>query len=264
MNFKTALSSTGELIFIYKCGKTRKTEFIEVSYYGDDYLLAKTQRDVYYTLLDLEGDKLEKDYKIVYRFFNGLLLAHSTHQKVIESSDKLTYRINYNIYGVLNFDTDSISPINVFHSEDASEIIAQEKSFQTTEPVVIRNFLDKPLIQFKEFIFSEIIWERYILCCNLAQQKNAAALQFDAVKNKKIWEVADTFNVDNHLDIIDTNNIVTGKTLKETEIKIVQLIKLQTKPSNDSFKVNNDSKLFTWTKNDWWKSTIAKFLGSKS
>jgi len=72
MNFKTALSSTSELIFIYKSGKTRKTEFIEVSYYGDDYLLAKTQEDNYYCLLDLDGDKIENDYKVVYRFFNGV------------------------------------------------------------------------------------------------------------------------------------------------------------------------------------------------
>lgn len=264
MNFKTALSSTSELIFIYKCGKTRKTEFIEVSYYGDDYLLAKTQGDIYYTLLDLEGDKLEKDYKIVYRFFNGLLLTHSTHQKVIESADKLTYRLNYNIYGVLNFDTDSISPINVFHSEEASEIIVQEGSFQNTEPVVIRNFLDKPVIQFKEFIFSEIIGERYILCCNLSLLKNANVLQFDELKNKKIWEVADVFNFDKRMNIIDTNNIITSKTFKEVDAKLLQLIELNKKSVIENRKPITDFNIFSWTKNNWWNLTLGKFFGSKS
>lgn len=264
MNFKTALSSTSELIFIYKCGKTRKTEFTEVCYYGDDYLLAKTQGDIYYSLLDLDGDRIQNDYKIVYRFFNGLLLTHSTNQKAIESADKISYNINYNIYSVLNFDMDSICPINVFDREESLDVISKEIPFQNLLPVVIRNYLNKPVLQFKEFIFSEIIGERYILCGNLSLLKNSVALPFEELKNKKIWEVADVFNFNRPKHLNGTNNIITGKVLKEIEVKLLQLIELNKKPITVGCKSDIDFSTFCWTKNDWWKMTITKFLGSKS
>jgi hypothetical protein len=263
MNFKTALSSTSELIFIYKSGKTRKTEFIEVSYYGDDYLLAKTQGDIYYCLLDLDGDRIEIDYKIVHRFFNGLLLTHSIHKKNIQSADKISYTINYNIYSVLNFDMDTICPINVFHREESPDAIFHETAFQNLKPVQIKNYLNKQFFQFNEFIFSEIIGERYILCCNLSLVKNASELQFDKFKSKKIWEVADVFNFDRYNNVINTNNIITGKALKETEARLLQLIESNKKSIIEKAKPSNYN-IFCWAKNDWWKLTLAKLLGSKS
>ena len=95
MNFSTRKMQNNKMLFVYSNGQTRETEFTEVEYHGDSYVLAREKGSVFYTMLDLNGNEGEKKVYVIHRFKNGRLLTYNTFEKRYVPSDGKPYFINY-------------------------------------------------------------------------------------------------------------------------------------------------------------------------
>ena len=173
MNFRTRLSYNNRLLFVYKDGHVKQTRFVEVSYFGDNYVLAKCSDSIFYTLLDLDGNELSEETHVVHRFQNGLLLTYNFFEKKYKSSDGISYVINYNVYKALNFDTGKSFVVNVIQSDNL--LNTDESDFLKNKhwKVTVKEFLNKPVYCFKDFVFSELLDNQYLIVASYFDFNNA-------------------------------------------------------------------------------------------
>ena len=241
MNFKTRLSYNNRVLFVYENGDVRQTPFTEVSFFGDNYILAKSETDTFYTILDLNGNVKENSPKIVHRFQNGLLLTYKSFKKSYQSSDSFEYFINYNVYSVLNCDTGKQYIAGIIQSDEIKEETEIDVIHTKSIKTVIRYFLNKPLYCFKDFIFSEILDNQYLMTGSILM---ANPLQispgiegypdFDTYKTRKIWSVVDILSQKMHTT--ETDIIASTKsrlTFKESEFNLMQIITMPERPEKE-------------------------------
>jgi hypothetical protein len=237
MNFKTRQSFNNRLLFVYPSGEVKQTGFIEVAYHGDNYVLAKNSDDVFYSLLDLDGNEIKKDTHVVHRFQNGMLLTYSFFKKDYTSSDLIKYAVNYNMYSILNCETGKSSLIHIVQSDNllsASSEAISDKYRKT----VIKDFLNKPLYRFGDFVFSEVFNFQHIIVGSYFELPGStiAPFSFDVYKNRRIWGVMDIAEVTAHTGQTDVNyRNLTKLTFKEAELNLADLVVAPEKPYQEDF-----------------------------
>ncbi len=273
MNFRTRQSYNNRLMFVGADGEVKQTGFIEVSYHGDDYVLAKNSDDIFYSVLDLNGNEVDNDIKVVHRFQNGMLLTYSSFLKEYTSSDTFKYKVNYNVYSILNYATGKSSVVSIVQSDNLLNVADNESLRSKCRKIAVKDFLNRPVYCFKDFIFSEIMDFQYIMVgsyFNLSSVKNNANFDFEAYKGKKIWGIVDIsnpgyFNTDTEVD-----HVAAGLTFKEAELKLMDLLHEPEKPFAEDFmheKVYKDAEAeynmySTWRKKNRWQLLFSKVLPS--
>ncbi len=248
MNFKTRLSYNNRVLFVYENGEVRQTPFTEVSFFGDGYILAKSETDTFFSLLDLDGNEKEGAPKVVHRFQNGLLLIYKAFKKSYQSSDSFEYLINYNVYSVLNYDTGKQYTAGIIQSDEIKSETEISVIHTKCVKTVIRYFLNKPLYCFKDFVFSEILDNQYVLTGSilLANPLHIAPgiegyPDFDTYKNRKVWSVVDIFSQVVHT--IQTDVAATtkyGLTFKDAELYLMEVMTMPERPE----KVEHNEAIF--------------------
>lgn len=273
MNFRTRQSYNNRLMFVCPNGEVKQTSFIEVSYHGDDYVLAKDGDDIFYTVLDLNGNEVNNDLKVVHRFQNGMLLTYSSFLKEYVSSDTYSYKVNYNVYSILNYATNKSSVISVVQSDSLLNIADNESLRSKCRKIAVKDFLNRPVYCFKDFVFSEIMDYQYIVVgsyFNLSSAKNQAGFDFESYKNRKMWGVVDISNPRLLTNATDVDHIASGLTFKEAELQLMDLLHEPEKPYSEDFmqeNVYNDAQAEynmynTWRKKNRWQLLFSKVLPS--
>lgn len=271
MNFKTRLSYNNRVLFVYENGDVRQTPFTEVSYFGDNYILAKSETDTFYNILDLDGNHKDIEFKVVHRFLNGLLLIYKAHNKSYSSSDNFEYFINYNVYSILNYATGKQYVTGIIQSDEIKN--ETEIDIVHSKPVktVLRYFLNKPLYCFKDFIFSEILDNQYIVTGSLLMANPLQVNRglegypdFDSYKSRKIWVLVDIFRQKAHTaetDIIATTNI--GLTFKEAELELMAVMTMPERPEKEVCgaamydDLNTEYNTYrNWKKKNRWQAIL--------
>lgn len=266
MNFKTRLSYNNRISFVYRNGEVNQTPFTEVIFSGDDYILAKSDSDIFYSVLDLDGNLTKDDLKVIHRFQNGLLLTYKPFRKTYSSSDGFGYNINYNVFSIFNFSFLKSSTVAIIQAdeiiEESNTEIFNAKCYKT----VLCNFLNKPVYSFRDFIFSEILDNQYIITGNslFANKVNIdkasnGFFDFDIYKSKKIWSVVNIFEQVSHTmetDIAGTT--VTGLSFKDAEINLTNRLSIPKLPNKEDCM---DFKIYTDLKNE---SVMYKTLKKKN
>lgn len=207
MNFSTRKIQKNKMLFVYSNGQTRETEFTEVEYHGDNYVLAREKGSMFYTLLDLNGNEGEKKVYVVHRFKNGKLLTYSTFEKRYVPSDGQPYVINYNVYKMYDADLRKSYTINVVQSD--SLLSRDGNSVEACKVVQLGDkYLNKEMFRFNELIFSEMIDDKFVLNAGLTASpgKNNNGFDFNRYIDRKVWSVADVtslvaFNGENDITV---------------------------------------------------------------
>ncbi|WP_297334477.1 hypothetical protein, partial [Flavobacterium sp.] len=224
MNFKTNKSANNRIVFVDKYDRSIETNFVDVSYNQDNYVLAKRDNSPFYAVLDLDGRETDGNLNVVHRFENGLLLTYKPFTKEYRSSDNYTYNVNYNVYAVYNYDTKQSGVIGIIQSDNVLE--------QKTAPAVhkLKSFMGKVIYAFDNFIFSEIFGESLTITAshfNFAAMLSAGKTGgiFDMYASKKIWNVADLtlcteFDNETGLD----NLLINNRIFKEVEYTLYTLV----------------------------------------
>jgi hypothetical protein len=256
----------------------KQTRFVEVSYFGDNYVLAKCSDSVFYTLLDLDGNELSEEIHVVHRFQNGLLLTYNFFEKKYKSSDGISYVINYNVYKALNFDTGKSFVVNVIQSDNL--LNSNENDFLKNKhwKVTVKEFLNKPIYCFKDFVFSELLDNQYLIVASYfdfniakasAEKGTGTTFNFDVHKYKRIWGVVDIYNCKEYNDETDINDKILSKlTFNEAEYELAELMELPEKPILEDYKekavFNDVAAEFVmynnWKKKNRWKSMLSGIL----
>lgn len=271
MNFRTRQSYNNRLVFVWPNGEVRQTSFIEVSYHGDDYVLAKNSDDIFYSLLDLDGNEVNGDIKVVHRFQNGMLLTYSSFLKEYISSDSFRYKVNYNVYSILNYITKKSSVISVVQSDSLLNVAENESLRSKCRKVAVKDFLNRPVYCFKDFIFSEIMDYQYILVAsyfNLSSVKNQANFDFEAYKDKKIWGIVDISNPSLAVNDVEVEYVTQGLTFKAAELHLMELLQEPEKPHYEDFmqeEAYRDAEAeynmySSWRKHNKWQLLFSKVL----
>ncbi|AXG74397.1 hypothetical protein DVK85_09190 [Flavobacterium arcticum] len=251
MNFTTQTSYNNKLLLVDKLGKTKETLFNNISHFGDNYVLAKEDENIFYTLLDLNGnivnESLDEKLNVIHRFDNGLLLTYSSFNKSYKSSDGFSYNVNYNVYAIYNHDTRKSSVVSIIQSDPLSSINNQK----TLKVEVVKNFMNKTIYTFNDLIFSEMINEQYMIIgshFDLAAKKsmkNYLNSLFETFQNKRMWDMI------NILDIPSYNGetsidyaLLSGRVFKEVEYTLYTLINFpDTMISDITFEKEKSQKL---------------------
>jgi hypothetical protein len=237
MNFKTRQSYNNRLLFVYENGEVKPTKFVEVAFYGDNYILAKSSDNLFYTLLDLDGNETGELVYVVHRFQNGLLLTYNFFTKQYVSSDLCTYAINYNVYSVLNFVTGKSYAVNVIQSDNLLTGKKYDILQDKTRKLAVKDFLNKPIYCFRDFIFSEILDNQYMIAGSLLNVSTAAAsFDFDLYRGKKIWSVVDLFTHKEHTAETHIDHVVSGATFKEAELQLLEMVNLPEEPFTEDYE----------------------------
>lgn len=225
MNFSTKTLQNNKLLFTYKNGQTRETDFTEVQYYGDSYVLARVKGSVFYTLLDLNGNEAEKKILVVHRFSNGMLLTYSTFEKRYVPSDGQVYVINYNVYKVLNAETRKSYTINVVQSDSLLSSNGYVAEAYKVVPLQKR-YLNKEVFCFNELIFSDMIEDRFVLTAGIIPTpgKNIKGFDFDRYAERKVWGVADITSVLSFNGETDVTIARRGINFKDAEAQLFAVI----------------------------------------
>lgn len=238
MNFKTRQAYNNRLLFVYGDGEVRQTGFTEVAFYGDNYLLAKGGDSLFYTILDLDGNEV-KGYDVVHRFENGLLLTYTAYDKEYVSSDKCHYTVNYNVYSVLNYATRKSYVINIIQSDS---MFAQDNKGKVlhnkTRKTVIKDFLNKPVYSFGDFIFTEMIDSQYVLTGNVLSlsRKSQTIADFDLNKDKKIWSVIDILDQTGYnYETSMKASAMSSITFKDAELCLSELVTIPDQPVAEDY-----------------------------
>jgi len=228
--------------------------------------LAKSDSDIFYSVLDLDGNLTKDDLKVIHRFQNGLLLTYKPFRKTYSSSDGFGYNINYNVFSIFNFSFLKSSTVAIIQAdeiiEESNTEIFNAKCYKT----VLCNFLNKPVYSFRDFIFSEILDNQYIITGNslFANKVNIdkasnGFFDFDIYKSKKIWSVVNIFEQVSHTmetDIAGTT--VTGLSFKDAEINLTNRLSIPKLPNKEDCM---DFKIYTDLKNE---SVMYKTLKKKN
>lgn len=271
MNFKTRLSYNNRILFVYDNGEIKQTAFVEVAYYGDNYILAKGAEDTFYSLLDLDGN-MAAGHNVVHRFQNGLLLTYNFFSKDYVSSDKCRYSINYNLYNVLNFATGKSFTVNIIQSDNLLRKPAQDSLQDRPSKTVIKHFLNKPVYQFRDLIFSEILDNQFMITGtilnihpNMLKQGNS----FEMVQGRRIWSVVDVFEQKNLKEVTEHEGaVVANVTFNEAQAELSAIIGMPEEPFKEDFANIADFKdanaefhmYTTWKKKNKWQSMFSNML----
>lgn len=105
MNFKVSKSEDYFFTFHYLDGKNIETNFNQLVYNGDNYVLAKNNFSNYFTLLDLNGESIHQEINVVNRFENGNLLIYEWFFDERESRDGNDISKTYHVYKIFDFDS---------------------------------------------------------------------------------------------------------------------------------------------------------------
>ena len=276
MNFKTRLSYNNRVMFVYENGEVRQTPFTEVSYFGDNYILAKSETDTFYSILDLDGNVSDNGIKIVHRFQNGLLLTYKAFNKSYSSSDSFEYSINYNVYSVLNYATKKQYMAGIIQSDEIKEETEIDVLHTKCIKTVIRYFLNKPLYCFKDFIFSEIMDNQYIISGSTLManplQIPAAIVgypDFDVYKSRNVWSLVNILDQKDHTIETDiARSTKNGLTFKEAELNLMEVMTMPERPEKEDFKentiykdLNTEYNIYrNWKKRNKWQLMINNVL----
>ncbi|KAF2516338.1 hypothetical protein E0W68_12470 [Flavobacterium salilacus subsp. salilacus] len=245
MNFTTQMSTNNRLLLVDKFGKTKETLFNDVSYFGDKYVLAKEDRSIFYTVLDLEGNAINESLNVIHRFDDGLLLTYSSFAKNYKSSDGFSYAVNYNVYSIYNHNTRTSSVVSVIQS-DPLDKIENQGSLKVEK---IKNFMNKTIYTFNDLIFSEIIDEQYMVVAShfdLAAKKsmkNYLNSLFETFQNKRIWNILNIFEIPVYNGETNINALLSGRIFKEIEYTLYTLIEFpDTNVANITFEKEKSQK----------------------
>lgn len=270
MNFRTRQSYNNRLAFVYPTGDVKQTRFIEVAYHGDNYILAKNSDDVFYSLLDLDGNEVEKDTYVVHRFQNGMLLTYSAFEKSYISSDHYKYAVNYNVYKTLNFETRKASVVHVVQSDSLLNI-SNEAIQDKYRKVVVKDFLNKPIYCFGDFVFSEIFDFQYLIVGSYFNLTGSTigSFSFNIHKDRKMWGVADI----NAITLFEGQTDVSYKnlsrlTFREAELNLATFVSEPEKPYVEDFAevsvyenaAAEFNMLKSWKKKSTWGLRLSKML----
>lgn len=274
MKFRTRMSHDNRLLFVYENGNVKQTRFVEVAYFGDSYVLARGGNDVFYTLLDLEGNET-RNLNIIHRFQNGLLLTYSSFEKKYTSSDNISYSVNYNTYSVFNHDTGKTAVVGVVQS-DSIPVPGNDAILDTKcRKVAVKDFLNRPIYCFKDFIFSEILDYQFIVVGSFfdfskpINSNTQPSFDFEAYKNKRIWGLVDILSQGEYHNETDiSKSIYANLTFKETEFKLLELMPEPEMPYIDDYQeknVYNDvqaefNMYSNWRKKNRWQMVLSKML----
>lgn len=226
MNFKTKRSADNRLLFTDKYDRTFETEFVNVTYNNDSYVLAKKDNSPFYTLLDLDGREIDSKLNIIYRFSNGNLLTYNSFEKEYRSSDSFRYNVNYNVYSVYNPDTATSSVISIIQSD----VVAQDAAV-----VPVREFMGKTILAFDNLIFSDIIDDKMVITATHFNLKaETAAKNLEGFYTNKIWNIADLtlaapFNGETSVEDL----LIASRTFKEVEYTLYMMVSYPA-PQNNS------------------------------
>ncbi|MGV3459129.1 MAG: hypothetical protein ACO1N9_01615 [Flavobacterium sp.] len=225
MNFSTKKLQNNKMLFVYQNGQARETDFTEVEYRGDNYVLAREKGSVFYTMLDLNGNEGEKKTLVVHRFHNGMLLTYSTFEKRYVPSDGQVYVINYNVYKVLNAETRRSYTINVVQSESllsSDGYVAEAYKVAKLE----KSYLGKEMFCFNELIFSDMIDDKFILSAGIipAPGKHIAKFDFNRYTERKVWGVADITSLISFNGETDITIARKGIAFKDAEAQLFAVI----------------------------------------
>lgn len=272
MKFRTRMSYNNRLLFVYDdMGNVRQTKFVDVSYHGDNYVLAKTADSPFYTLLDLEGNERGEEVYVIHRFQNGLLLTYSNYSKKYLSSDGYRYSVNYNVYQVYNYDTGKFNHIHTMQSDNLLERSDAGAIKNKAAKITVKDFLNRPIFRFNDFVFSEVLDNQYLIAGSLLAMPGKAdavkSFDFELYSGKKMWGVVDIFNNKAFTpeDVAGTNAI--RLTFKEAEYKLSGLIEVH-EPNAEDFAekaVYNDvsaefSLVNKWKKKSRWQLMFANMM----
>jgi hypothetical protein len=270
MNFRTRQSYNNRLVFVYPDGEVKQTEFIEVSFHGDDYVLAKNSDDIFYTILDLNGTEVKPGVNVVHRFQNGMLLTYSCFEKEYVSSDTYRYKVNYNVYSVLNHTTGKSTVLSVILSDNLLNVAEDEALRDKCRKTVVKDFLNKPVYRFKDLIFSEIIDYQYIITGTYVNLSAPGTHNFDfnSYKNRNMWNVSDISIPVPYNNETDIEAVVSKVSFKEAELALMDLLQMQAEPYNEDFTDTNIYKdaaaeytmYSRWRKKNQWQMMFAKML----
>lgn len=231
MNFTAKLSYRKKISFVYDSGEIRSTQFTQVSHCGDDYILAKSSSNGFYSVLDLNGMEKDATIKVLHRFKNGFLLTYRSYPKSYKSSDSIEYFINYNIYGVLNYSTGKFYVIDIVQSDEIKDLTSLKIIYNKDVKGAITSFAN-PLYCFKDFIFSEIFDDQYILTARplmanplSLKLKGVGDINFDVYFTKRIWSAIDIFDqMENRAEIDVTDINIADVTFEQAETDLIKYV----------------------------------------
>lgn len=239
MNFTTQMLTNNKLLFVDKYGKTKETSFNDVSYYGDDYVLAKEEENIFYTILDIDGNIINEDLNIIYRFDNGLLLTYSSFGKNYKSSDGYTYAVNYNVYALYNYETRTSSVVSIIQSDPLNSV----KNQNILKVETVKNFMNKTIYTFNDLIFSEMIDDQYMIIgthFDLAAKKsvkNYLNTLFETFQSKRMWNILNVFEIPAYDGDTSIDYMLSGRIFKEVEYTLYTLVEFPgTKIADITFK----------------------------
>jgi hypothetical protein len=106
--------------------------------------------------------------------------------------------------------------------------------------MVIKDFLNKPVYCFSDFIFTEMMDNQYIVTGNvLFLSKSQTAADFDLNKDKKIWAVVDILNQGEYNNETSMKaSRMSGITFKEAEFCLSELISIPEQPVAEDYACN--------------------------
>lgn len=181
----------------------------------------------------------QTEFTIIHRFKNGMYLTCTPFRKQYRSSDHFTYNINYNVYSLYNSADKTSTVVNIIQSDTVTDNTITESSILVRK---IGVFMDKPLYVFKDFIFSEIIDNNFIITGNhfsiskdFNKGNNSTAV-LNKYKSKKVWNLTninDTLIFKGQTCVSEENAILTCRIFKEIEYTLYTLV------SHPETKANN-------------------------
>lgn len=273
MNFKTRLSYNNKISFLYDNGEVKHTNYTEISFYGDSYILAKTSDAVFYTLLDLNGNLIDNSLHIVHRFQNGLLLTYDFHAKEYVSSDKCRYTVNYNVYNVYNADTRRSYNVSIIQSDNLLTKQSRKSLQSKPSKITIKHFLNKPIYKFDDLIFTEIFDNQYIIAGTIlnlvSTSDNNDRNVFDTYCNRKIWSVIDIFEQKEYdCETEIRRAYILNVAFEDANMALSTLVLMPEEPVAEDYpcgELFNDASsefhmYLTWKKKSRWHQMISGLL----
>lgn len=168
MKFQASRSEYGFYCFHYLDGTTRETNFTHISYYEDDYVLAKRSFSNYFFLLDLEGNQIRPNLVVVFRFDNGYLLTHEKWINERTSRDDVDLSTNSASYKVLDFSSGMSKKIIEFQDWDMFRP-AENNPFNWK---IIGEHFQRKVYFLDDFVFTDIFEDNFLIVGNLRYIKN--------------------------------------------------------------------------------------------
>ncbi|PZR10340.1 MAG: hypothetical protein DI539_21305 [Flavobacterium psychrophilum] len=278
MNFATKLSYRKRISFIYNNGETISTPFTEVLHQGDDYILAKREINGFYSVLDLNGIEKDVTLKVLHRFKNGFLLTYRPYSKSYKSSDGVKYFVNYNIYSILDYSAGKYYTIGILQADQIKDLAELKVTYNKDVRGSVTSF-NNPLYHLKDFIFSEIFDNQYILTAKplmvnpMSLLSKTGNTDLDIYYAKRIWAAVDIFQKDYLTELAVAGTNTADVTFEEAETELMNNIDFPESPDEklDIDRLTNknpDIEFIPYKslkkKNKWQKilSSVVSFVHS--